>query len=149
MNISRDLNLITFSIPKHPTLRRRRIKFFKNHYTFHEKLQLKHFPTFGFDNWPKDTFVHSRMFGFGFLWKMQLWSVSAKVLCLGPRLYLLDIMIIVMTFQWNNLATCVIFWYLKCHGKLYIHLPKLYIPSTLNIGLILWHTQLIVCAVKY
>ena len=25
---------------------------------------------------------------------------------------------------------------------------KLYIPSTLNIGLILWHTQLIVCAVK-
>ena len=26
--------------------------------------------------------------------------------------------------------------------------PKLYIPSTLNIGLILWHTQLNVCAVK-
>ena len=26
--------------------------------------------------------------------------------------------------------------------------PKLYIPSTLNIDLILWHTQLIVCAVK-
>ena len=25
-------------------------------------------------------------------------------------------------------------------------LPKLYIPSTLNIDLILWHTQLIVCA---
>ena len=25
---------------------------------------------------------------------------------------------------------------------------KLYIPSTLNIDLILWHTQLIVCAVK-
>ena len=24
--------------------------------------------------------------------------------------------------------------------------PKLYIPSTLNIDLILWHTQLIVCA---
>ena len=27
--------------------------------------------------------------------------------------------------------------------------PKLYIPSTLNIDPILWHTQLIVCAVKY
>jgi hypothetical protein len=27
-------------------------------------------------------------------------------------------------------------------------LPKLYIPSTLNIELILWHTQLIMCAVK-
>ena len=26
--------------------------------------------------------------------------------------------------------------------------PKLYIPSTLNIDLILWHSQLIVCAVK-
>ena len=26
--------------------------------------------------------------------------------------------------------------------------PKSYIPSTLNIDLILWHTQLIVCAVK-
>ena len=26
--------------------------------------------------------------------------------------------------------------------------PKLYIPSTLNIDLILWHTQYIVCAVK-
>ena len=26
--------------------------------------------------------------------------------------------------------------------------PKLYTPSTLNIDLILWHTQLIVCAVK-
>ena len=26
---------------------------------------------------------------------------------------------------------------------------KLYIPSTLNIDLILWRTQLIVCAVKY
>ena len=26
--------------------------------------------------------------------------------------------------------------------------PKLYIPSTLNIELILWHTQLIVCAIK-
>ena len=26
--------------------------------------------------------------------------------------------------------------------------PKLYIPNTLNIDLILWHTQLIVCAVK-
>ena len=26
--------------------------------------------------------------------------------------------------------------------------PKLYIPSTLNIDLILWHTQLIVCAVE-
>ena len=26
--------------------------------------------------------------------------------------------------------------------------PKLYIPSTLNIDLMLWHTQLIVCAVK-
>ena len=27
-------------------------------------------------------------------------------------------------------------------------LPKLYIPSTLNINYLLWHTQLIVCAVK-
>ena len=27
--------------------------------------------------------------------------------------------------------------------------PKLYIPSTLNIDLILWHTQLIVFALKY
>ena len=26
--------------------------------------------------------------------------------------------------------------------------PKLYIPSNLNIDLTLWHTQLIVCAVK-
>ena len=26
--------------------------------------------------------------------------------------------------------------------------PKLYIPSTLNIDLLLWHTQLIMCAVK-
>ena len=26
---------------------------------------------------------------------------------------------------------------------------KLYIPSTLNIDLTLWHTQLIVCAVKF
>ena len=26
--------------------------------------------------------------------------------------------------------------------------PKLYIPSTLNIDLMLWHTKLIVCAVK-
>ena len=26
--------------------------------------------------------------------------------------------------------------------------PKLYTPSTLNIDLILWHTQLIMCAVK-
>ena len=30
-----------------------------------------------------------------------------------------------------------------------ILIPKLYILSTLNIDLILWHTQLIVCAVKY
>ena len=29
-----------------------------------------------------------------------------------------------------------------------IPVAKLYIPSTLNIDLILWHTQLIVCAVK-
>ena len=28
-------------------------------------------------------------------------------------------------------------------------ITKLYIPSTLNIDFILWHTQLIVCAVKY
>ena len=38
---------------------------------------------------------------------------------------------------------------IKCDGKYFekstIH-PKLYIPSTLNIDLILWHTQLIVCA---
>ena len=27
--------------------------------------------------------------------------------------------------------------------------PKLYIPSTLSIDLILWHTQLIVCALKW
>ena len=27
--------------------------------------------------------------------------------------------------------------------------PKLYIPSTLNHDYLLWHTQLIVCAVKY
>ena len=26
--------------------------------------------------------------------------------------------------------------------------PESYIPSTLNIGLILWHTQSIVCALK-
>ena len=31
------------------------------------------------------------------------------------------------------------------HGEM-IHYPKLYIPSTLNIDLILWHTQLIACA---
>ena len=30
--------------------------------------------------------------------------------------------------------------------QLLISCPKLYIPSTLNIDLILWHTQLIVCA---
>ena len=29
-----------------------------------------------------------------------------------------------------------------------IVVPKLYTPSTLNIALILWHIQLIVCAVK-
>ena len=29
-----------------------------------------------------------------------------------------------------------------------LHVTKLYIPSTLNIDLILWHTQLNVCAVK-
>ena len=29
-----------------------------------------------------------------------------------------------------------------------ILIPKLYITSTLNIDLILWHTQLIVCVVK-
>ena len=27
--------------------------------------------------------------------------------------------------------------------------PKLYFPSTLNIDLILWHTQLIVCAMAF
>ena len=27
--------------------------------------------------------------------------------------------------------------------------PKLYIPSTLNTDYLLWHAQLIVCAVKY
>ena len=32
---------------------------------------------------------------------------------------------------------------LNCH---FGRKPKLYIPSTLNIDLILWHTQLIVCA---
>ena len=30
--------------------------------------------------------------------------------------------------------------------KLFRPLPKLYIPNTLNIDIILWHTQLIVCA---
>ena len=33
-------------------------------------------------------------------------------------------------------------------GKKLRSLSKLYIPSTLNIDLKLWHTQLIVCAVK-
>ena len=45
---------------------------------------------------------------------------------------------------------------LQCHTYLTIFLlplksqgsPKLYIPSTLNIDLILWHTQLILCALK-
>jgi hypothetical protein len=32
--------------------------------------------------------------------------------------------------------------------KIKMSYAKLYIPSTLNIDLILWHTQLIVCAVK-
>ena len=30
--------------------------------------------------------------------------------------------------------------------EFFTHTSKLYIPSTLNIDLILWHTQLIVCA---
>ena len=34
------------------------------------------------------------------------------------------------------------------HPRSFYLYPKLYIPSTLNIDLILWHTQLIVCAVK-
>ena len=34
------------------------------------------------------------------------------------------------------------------HPKVRCPPPKKYIPSTLNIDLILWHTQLIVCAVK-
>ena len=40
--------------------------------------------------------------------------------------------------------------YLYLVGLLLIFrlLPKLYIPSTLNIDLILWHRQLIACAVK-
>ena len=37
-------------------------------------------------------------------------------------------------FLWTS---CILKWF-----------PKLYIPSTLNIDLLLWHTQLIVCAVK-
>ena len=46
-------------------------------------------------------------------------------------------------------------FFMLSHGGLYRDLhglvidPKLHIPSTLNIDLILWHTQLILCAVKY
>ena len=43
------------------------------------------------------------------------------------------------------------FWYINFFYKtklILIPQAKLYIPSTLNINLILWHTQLIVCAVK-
>ena len=36
-------------------------------------------------------------------------------------------------------------WLFTNRFKCY-QIPKLYIPSTLNIDLILWHTQLIVCA---
>ena len=36
-----------------------------------------------------------------------------------------------------------------CDSWCLLSKPKLYIPSTLNIDLILWHTQLIVCATFY
>ena len=41
---------------------------------------------------------------------------------------------------------------ISCNKQVHVYvinfafMPKLYIPSTLNIDLILWHTQLIVCA---
>ena len=37
---------------------------------------------------------------------------------------------------------------MHCYSTLFVQNSKLYIPSTINIDLILWHTQLIVCAVK-
>ena len=64
--------------------------------------------------------------------------------------------------QFTNLKCCIkppfLIYYFKRHFKpcffilleedIFGAVPKLYIPSTLNIDLILWHTQLIVCAVK-
>ena len=41
------------------------------------------------------------------------------------------------------------FNYLLSQTEFFMVVPKLYIPSTLNTDYLLWHTQLIVCAVKY
>ena len=47
-----------------------------------------------------------------------------------------------MICEWRNLSSAVV------ENKLYFDLlfKVIYLPSTLNIDLILWHTQLIVCA---
>ena len=44
----------------------------------------------------------------------------------------------------NQIADFTYHSILLCQTRLSL-IPKLYIPSTLNIDLILWHTQLIVC----
>ena len=56
----------------------------------------------------------------------NLWHVIKRMMDLAPAFFIR-----------NNL----IIYDLK-------QLPKLYIPSTLNTDYLLWHTQLIVCAVK-
>ena len=45
-------------------------------------------------------------------------------------------------------AVCLVIWWCFVIGRLWRR-PKSYIPSTLNTDYLLWHTQLIVCAVKY
>ena len=44
------------------------------------------------------------------------------------------------------LFTKVVKQYAPALHKMYVLRSKLYTPSTLNIELMLWHTQLIVCA---
>ena len=53
-------------------------------------------------------------------------------------------------FRWLWVTNIRVSTLLKLSAKyfFFIQRPKLYIPSTLNIDFILWHTQLIVCAVK-
>ena len=74
------------------------------------------------------------------------------------RLVWIRIAFLVLNFFYSFLCFFILFhqkwtFLLFLHSSAFAHAflqicsrPKLYIPSTLNIDLILWHTQLIVCA---
>ena len=86
-----------------------------------------------------------------FYWRVDRWLWRATEIC-GEIWRAGQLMLEHQTSIYKSLALNDPFLNLSCPTDTFLWFwtrPKLYIPSTLNFDLILWHTQLIVCAVKY